>query len=299
MGAIKSLDLGHIPFVVKDKGAAGKSYVGVKLKSVSDVDNKEVLSEGEQRALALACFLGEVLGDDVKHGIVVDDPVSSLDHIRIRRVAKRLVQEAATGRQVIIFTHNLLFFSEVMTAAAENNPQVPLLTHYISKDETKGFGIVNENDVPWVAKKVAQRIDILRRQRLPVLKGRTDTDSDEYRRAVKDFYTDLRETWERFVEEILLAGVVERYGSDVKTQSLKGVVVKDEDYQKVYFAMKRVSERSGHDTAVAKMAHTPSFDDMQADLDELDAFRTAIDKRRKDLESERKKLEKPPAAETA
>lgn len=68
--------------------------------------------------MALACFLGEVLGDPVKHGVIIDDPVSSLDHIRVRKVAERLVKEAAEGRQVIVFTHNLLFYSEIMNAAA-------------------------------------------------------------------------------------------------------------------------------------------------------------------------------------
>jgi hypothetical protein len=40
------------------------------------------------------------------------------------------------------------------------------------------------------------------------------------------FYTDLRETWERLVEEVLLGKVVEQFNRDVKTQSLKGVVVR-------------------------------------------------------------------------
>ena len=53
----------------------------------------------------------------------------------------------------------------------------------------------------------------------------------------------LRETWERLVEEVLLYRVVERFGSDVKTQSLKGVVVDDDDYKTIFWAMKRASER--------------------------------------------------------
>ena len=68
-----------------------------------------MLSEGEQRALGLACFLADAVGQPVKHGIIVDDPVSSLDHVRLRRVANRLVREAASGRQVIIFTQIFCF----------------------------------------------------------------------------------------------------------------------------------------------------------------------------------------------
>lgn len=43
-----------------------------------------------------------------KGGIVFDDPVSSLDHRRRERVAKRLAAEAVQ-RQVIIFTHDIYF----------------------------------------------------------------------------------------------------------------------------------------------------------------------------------------------
>ena len=75
----------------------------------------------------------------------------------------------------------------------------------------------------------------------------------------RTFCTDLRETWERLVEEVLLGKVVERFNSDVKTQSLKGVVVDDDDYVKIYWAMKRASERSGHDMASARNRQSRSL----------------------------------------
>lgn len=90
---IAKLDLGHLPFEMIDSSAAGQSLVGVGLRGVKKVKNSQILSEGEQRALALACFLAEVA--DGGAGIIIDDPVSSLDHQRVRRVAQRLVLEAA------------------------------------------------------------------------------------------------------------------------------------------------------------------------------------------------------------
>lgn len=59
-----------------------------------------------------------------------------------------------------------------------------------------------------------------------------DKSGEIYRKATVDFYTDLRETWERLIEERLLNGVIGRFQSGVKTQSLKGVHVDDEDYKK-------------------------------------------------------------------
>ena len=74
MEEIKTLDLLHLPFRVTDRSDGGKSNFKVVLNTPVGVANDKVLSEGEQRALALACFLGELGGDTVKHGIVIDDP---------------------------------------------------------------------------------------------------------------------------------------------------------------------------------------------------------------------------------
>lgn len=266
--------------------------------SKATAQNRDVLSEGEQRALALACFLAEVEADTAKHGLVIDDPVSSLDHIRIRRVARRLVAEAAKGKQVIIFTHNMLFFNEVRDAAAAANPQVKVHQQVITKTQAEGFGVVS-GDEPWATQKAATRIERLRQRRNAIEKEFNDFNTDDYRRVAKDFYTDLRETWERLVEELLLAKVVERFNTDVKTQSLKAVVVEDDDYANVYWAMKRVSERSGHDSAVAKQIPIPSPADMKSDLDAIEKFRSKIKKQSDEAQERRKKKEAPPAATVA
>lgn len=295
---IKAIDLTHIPFSISDNSQEGQSLFGVAVNAAKPVSNNKVLSEGEQRALALACFLGEVGIDGVKHGLIIDDPVSSLDHLRIRRVAERLVAEAQAGRQVIIFTHNILFFKEVEEAAGRATPQVPVLPNYITKSSSAGFGLVSQTDEPWVLMPVTKRIVVLR-ERLKGFEGITDFDTDDWRRTAKDFYTELRETWERLVEESLLYKVVERFNAEVKTQSLKGVVVEDGDYQTIYWAMRRVSERSGHDMAAGKNVPTPKPTDMKVDLDTIDNFRVSVQKRRKEAEDRRAKLEDPPKAAIA
>ena len=292
---IESLALTHIPFAVNDRSKDGQSYFEVGLKAPQAIANNRVLSEGEQRALALACFLAEVGGDTSRQGMIIDDPVSSLDHVRIRRVAARLVKEAANGRQVIIFTHNLVFFNEVVDAAAQATPPVPLVKNYINKSEAAGFGLISETDEPWINQAVTKRIENLRK-RLKSFESIGDFTTEELRRTAKDYYTDLRETWERFVEEVLLGKVVERFTSDVKTQSLRGVVIDDEDHKQVFWAMKRISERSGHDMAAGKAIPVPTPTDMKSDLDLIDAYRAETNKRKKAVEKRRADLEQPPKA---
>ena len=97
----------------------------------------------------------------------------------------------------------------------------------------------------------------------------------------------------------MLSRVVERYGSDVKTQSLKAVVVDNEDYKTVFWAMKRVSERAGHDMAAAKNIPLPKIEDLKKEVTALDDYRAHLRKRSKVTEETRRKLEQPPKAATA
>lgn len=291
----EALDLGHIPLRFDEASDRGRNFFDVALDSPRPVAKSRVLSEGEQRALGIACFFAEMARVPGKHGIIVDDPVSSLDHQRLRKVARRLVAEAAAGRQVIVFTHHLIFYQELLSAAAAQTPQVPMLVNLIGKADGR-FGVISENDEPWIAKKVAKRIEALR-TRLAGIPANIDRTTDEYRRKAKDFYTDLRECWERLVEEILLNGVVERFCSGVKTQSLKEVLVEDDDYQLIFAAMARASEFSGHDMAAGRQIPVPDLNDMREDLEQITQYRVQIHGRKRALLERRRALEGPPLAE--
>jgi len=291
---ILALGLEHIPLRFTEQSESGKSFFEVALANAGRAKKSTVLSEGEQRALAIACFLADAHVSESKGAIIVDDPVTSLDHQRVRRVANRFVAEAARGRQVIIFTHNLLFYQEVLRACADRDPQLPALPCLIQQSP-EGFGLVSVADQPWIAKKVRDRERALEAQ-LKAIPDSLAPDGEEIRVYAKQFYTDLRETWERAVEEVVLGGVVERFGSDVKTQSLKMVDVDDEDYRTIFFAMKRASERSGHDQANAKQIDAPDKKQMQIDLNELKEFITAHKKKGQESSERRRQLEKAPLA---
>ncbi len=295
---LDTLSLSHIPIKFGEKTERGTSFFEVALASEERADKVKVLSEGEQRALSIACFLAESHIAGRKSGIVFDDPVTSLDHKRLRKVAERLAREAGCGRQIIIFTHNMLFYQEMLRACAELQPQIPVHPCVVRQHSEGKFGLVTNGDQPWIAKKVKEREKHLE----VLLNGMADdlpADGEEMRVLAKAFYTDLRETWERAVEEILLNAVVERFGTDVRTQSLKGVEVTDEDYCIIFRGMKRASEYSGHDRAAGRQLDPPSKEQMRKDLLEMIGFRTTRHKRRLGLEEARRKLEGAPIAKTA
>jgi energy-coupling factor transporter ATP-binding protein EcfA2 len=95
---IANLNLHHVPIRVEEESRRGESRYGLTLNASRRVQNRHVLSEGEQRAIALACFFAELSGVPGNAGILFDDPVSSLDRRRMRKVAERIVQEAQQGR---------------------------------------------------------------------------------------------------------------------------------------------------------------------------------------------------------
>jgi hypothetical protein len=77
----------------------------------------------------------------------------------------------------------------------------------------------------------------------------------------------------------------------VKTQSLTRIVVDDVGYKTIFSAMKRASERSGHDRAAAKNMPPPKIDELKEEVTALDEYRVALRKRCKAAEETRKMLE--------
>ena len=293
---IQNFALTHIPFQFSDETSKGTSFFEVALATLTKTRKSRVLSEGEQRALSLACFLAESHVAGRKSGIILDDPVTSLDHGRVRRVARRLVDEAAKGRQIVVFTHNLVFYHELTLACVDRTDPVPALPCLIQQGGNGEFGIVTVGEAPWVARKVKEREQTLKAL-IDDIPDDLALSSDGYRRMCTSFYAAIRETWERAVEEIVLNDVVRRFGSNVGTLRLGGVDVSDDDFVLVHRAMSRASEHSGHDQAAGRQVDTPTKAQMRADLNELSSFRTAKSRSNNESDTRRKALATtPPAA---
>lgn len=79
------------------------------------------MSEGEQKAIALAEFLTELQLDNSIAPVVFDDPVNSLDHRITDDTAKRLIG-LANERQVIVFTHSIILYNNLYSMSQKNYP---------------------------------------------------------------------------------------------------------------------------------------------------------------------------------
>ena len=123
---LQKLNVHELKVMMKPESPGGKTRLKLVLDIQGSASAKDILSEGEQRAIAIASFLAEVNLGKGRGGIVFDDPVSSLDHRRRWYVAKRLVEEAKL-RQVIVLTHDIYFLcilqQEAKVAGLDLAPQ--------------------------------------------------------------------------------------------------------------------------------------------------------------------------------
>ncbi len=92
----------------KGQSQKGRSPYKVVLDTTDKLRKspEEVLSEGEQRIVALAAFFADATGRNEQTPIIIDDPISSLDYNYEEAATKRIV-ELAQERQVIVFTHRI------------------------------------------------------------------------------------------------------------------------------------------------------------------------------------------------
>lgn len=258
-------------------GAEGVFYHKLVLTRAPGVELPKIVSEGEQRCLSIAAFFAELSTADDRSGIVFDDPVSSLDFQWRNDVARRLVQESKK-RQVIVFTHDVVFLLSLRQYAGEAGIE-PLDQHV--RYQSKGAGVCAE-ELPWVALPVKKKIGYLNNVWQDADKLSREGHQDAYEKEAKYLYGLLREAWERALEEVLLGGVVERYRPSVQTQQIAQIAdISAEDCRAVDTAMTKCSAwLPGHDQAAAARAPVPASEELKADIKALQDWVAGIRKRR-------------------
>ena len=275
---LRRLNFRNIEVELKEMGGTeGVLYHKLVLKRAPGVELPKVVSEGEQRCLSIAAFFAELSTADNPSTIVFDDPVSSLDYKWRDNVAERLVQEAKT-RQVIVFTHDVVFLLRLRQYAEEHNiNQFDQHVRHLSN----GTGVCEEK-LPWVALKVSKRISYLKNYLQDVKKLHQKGHQVMYEKETGVIYGLLREAWERGLEEVLLGGVVERYRPSVQTLQVAQIAdITREDCQAVQTAMTKCSRwLHGHDQAAAARANVPEPAELDSDIQSLENWVRKIRQRR-------------------
>jgi energy-coupling factor transporter ATP-binding protein EcfA2 len=225
-----------------------------------------VLSEGERTALGLAAFFTEAHLDGTNSALILDDPVTSLDHIRRGVVATRLVA-LAENRQVILFTHDVAFVADLKREASAKGVLVAERSVTRSRAGERKPGACTTKH-PWKARDVPARLNELR-QELGRIKAEASTwDQDQYDDAVADWAGSLSETWERIFSQEIVGPVLAEGGLEVRPMMVKVLArFSDEDHREFEGSYGRTSQwAKRHDKSVAVNYVAPDTDKLGEEL---------------------------------
>lgn len=232
------------------------------------------MSEGEQTALGLAGLLTELNFDDSDSALVLDDPITSLDHGRREKVAKRIAA-LAEKRQIIVFTHDLTFLGDLIRSADEEG--VSMQERSIVKD-TRGIPGVVLDTHPWKAKDAKKRIGDLREDLARLRKDQPMLSPDEYSNRVQMWAGRLSETWERIVRNDVVGKVVDRGTTEVRPKMVKllaKITAEDNtDFQSGYGQVSKWAPR--HDKSEEVNFVAPDPGELEAELARVDAWHKRI-----------------------
>jgi hypothetical protein len=277
---LKRLEFVNPELALRPDGAKkGVLFHRVFLKHATKADLAKVVSEGESRCIALAAFMAEVRGASHPSAIVFDDPVSSLDHRWRSNVTKRLVEEAKT-RQVIVFTHEIVFLTGLLEEAELWG--VPCSTQTVSRGRDFMAGHIDP-ELPWEGKSVSDRIKSLKQAQKDAEKIYTEQGEKAYEPSATRAYARLRQTWEKAVEEVLLNQSVVRFRRSIQTQRLKKLSdITDDDLAAINAGMTKTSKfEGGHDHAQAAHEPVPAPSELKTDIEQLEKWVDGIRARRK------------------
>lgn len=274
-------DLGRpLKVKVQTKGKKGEALKQIVLEAgpssqIEKAGPDKVLSEGEKRAVALADFLTEVALDEASSGIILDDPITSLDFEWKETITPILVQEAKS-RQVVIFTHDLHFLY-LLKKFSEREP-VEMLTHWIKRGDNDGKpGYVFLENSP------AMERDYRNTQRARDLHGKLKNAPPEEQEAlIKEGFGAIRTTYEAFVIFDLFKEVVMRFNERISIGRLKDIIwdnsIVDEVVAKTELLSKYIE---GHLHSDISLAQKPTPDMLLTEIEAFEALKKKFNELKK------------------
>ena len=227
----------------------------------------EILSEGEQRVIALADFLAEASLRSSVAPLIFDDPVNSLDYQRLRYVADRLA-ELSAQQQVIVFTHSVWFAFELLSRFEKSPDRCSYFD--ISRSET-ATGLVTGGTHPRT-----DTVKHLRSEINSLLQDAGTMTGESQAALIERAYDKMRSWCEVVVEDELLQGVTKRHQPNVQMTKLPQIRVDRlsaaiEPINELYEKACRIM--GGHSQPLETLAVRPTLDEARKDWEEGQAAR--------------------------
>ncbi|MCP1145268.1 hypothetical protein NKR20_11030 [Lysinibacillus endophyticus] len=191
-------------------------------KTVSSKEYKvsQIMSEGEQKAVAMVELATDLTMRGDFNPILFDDPVTSLDYKRAETIAD-LIYKLSLDRQVIVFTHNIMFYYYLYNCCrADKNKE----NKFFKVDE------IDKLNKGFISESFSGRLENLNEIMKKLRAQHQNINSkacfgDELEEALKKVYSDIRTWCELIVEEGFFKSIIRRYEPNImftKVNSIKG-----------------------------------------------------------------------------
>src|SRR5690606_3793000 len=218
---------GNFGIDINHTGSAGKSSRQLKLKGRKPND---VLSEGEQKVIAIADFLAEMQLSEINRGIIFDDPVTSLDHSRKETIAQRLVEESDI-KQVIIFSHDIVFIKYLENHGKNKykTDKTKVAVHSIVSSGRETIGVIELQNTPL-------KDSTYTNSHIPKqyhIRAKKEPDRSFAQNLIRSGYGALRSCYEGIVVTKLLASTVQRYDTLVRVPNIRNVKFNNDLYERI------------------------------------------------------------------
>lgn len=233
----------------------------------------EILSEGEQKVIALADFLAEATLRRTAAPIVFDDPVNSLDYRRSDHVANRIVDLAAE-QQIIVFTHNIMLTVALLEVAKARGIS---LTYYDVKADDGKIGLISQGTSPRT-----DSTSVFEKKIKAAIDGAGKETGEMREMWIERGYSLMRSWCEVFVEVDLLKGVARRFEPNIRLHSLPNI--KTDRLEAAIKVVDQVLTKScrvtdAHSQTMESLGVRPTLDEMKVDFQQLLDARTAYTKK--------------------
>lgn len=146
---------------------------------------------------------------------------------------------------------------------------------------------VTRGEESWHAMSVNKRLNYIE-QEITKIAGLYQIKQHKYNQQAGILYGYLRETWEAAIEECPFNKVIRRFQAEIKTQSLRDVVIEQSDYNTIEEGMTKCSKwMIGHDLSKQISDNRPAPHELQEDVKILKDFAHTMKTRRKTTQSAR------------
>ncbi len=190
-----------------------------------DIKVTEIMSEGEQKAIALAEFATDLKIRKNYCSTLFDDPVTSFDYKRAEKIAD-MIYEISKDKQVIVFTHNIMFYYYLYNCCAKDPDK-----------ENKFFKIdeFDRDNKGLISLSTEGRLETLNEITKKIKNNSHKINSksclgDELEQTLKATYSDIRTWCELIVEEGFLKKIIRRYEPNIMFKPVSKINPEFVDY---------------------------------------------------------------------